>query len=228
MPACTTPYSWCGKFQICVHSITCWQSPSKAMTQLREPCRLATRQTSVMAALKQHSPQRRLVPEVPSCMVVSDAGSGPARISPQGRLIKSVPFRPQSHRAPQRRGRGDSSPVLHLPKRSHSCDTFRAWKQGTLHADVPAYTRSQPGLASVLIEMSPERRMLEVADVKTQEQARHEWCTATEWRMPSTPLHPSTVHCLGGIPLWSSASLLGGQPLHAAQQGLGPVAAAVI
>ena len=129
-----------------------------------------------------HVKQGRPKLEVPSCSAISHSGSSPTRISPQGRLIKSVSFLP--HRKPtQQREQSASSANMNHQANDHAFDTFRAWKQGKLHADVPSYTRSQPGLASALKDTSPDGIRRHIADVGTQPQARHPLCTAVRCRV---------------------------------------------
>lgn len=78
---------------------------------------------------------------------------GRTRISPQGRLIKSVPCFP-------RRGRQRSQSLSSKPdrddsqKKKHSEQTYNQFKRGLLYGDSMAYTFSQPGLREA-VSQSP-------------------------------------------------------------------------
>lgn len=72
-----------------------------------------------------------------------------ARISPQGRLIKSVPCFPY-HKASARRSYSLGSKLDDDQKERHAQHTFDLFKRGEMYGDASSYTFSQPGLSAAV------------------------------------------------------------------------------
>jgi hypothetical protein len=82
------------------------------------------------------------------------ARASSAKISPQGKLIKSVPcfpLRQLGSREERGPSPGEATDGQHLNLRQRNAEhTFRLYKRGQLHEDVSSYTFSQPGLSAAV------------------------------------------------------------------------------
>lgn len=86
---------------------------------------------------------------IPWSADASEARNSPTRISPLGRLIKSVPCFPRS--SPRRSRSLSSSAPDKEEKKRNAARVYDLFKRGQLHGDASSYTFSQPGLSSEVL-----------------------------------------------------------------------------